>query len=59
MIYLVNRQSHETAVLKKIDGTYFLVPGANARKPFDIPKDARSGTKAFLKVLIDEDWKPD
>jgi len=56
MICLRNRQTAQTAVLKCAEGTYFLVPGVDIAKPFEIPQGVRSGTKEFLKELVDDDW---
>jgi hypothetical protein len=56
MISLINRQNAQRAVLKYANGIYFLVPGVDVRKPFEIPPGARNGQKEFLKQLVDDDW---
>jgi hypothetical protein len=59
MICIGNRQTGKNAVLIYDKGTYILVPDVHPNHEFIIPEDARRGaTRAFLKVLIDEDWHP-
>jgi hypothetical protein len=59
MICVVNRNDGETAVLKYENGTYILIPDVNPNHPFEVPENARRGTKEFLEVLVNEGWKPD
>lgn len=59
MICIVNHDEHKTAVLKYENGTYILIPDVHPNHPFEVPENARRGTKEFLEVLVQEGWKPD
>jgi hypothetical protein len=59
MICLVNTNNGDTAVLMYENGTYVLVPDVHPHHRFSVPENARSGTKEFLEVLVNEGWKPD